>query len=107
MFDLTGGSTQGMINTKRRTARSIEDEDEDDDENDCASRRSTRKKICKVAVRFLNTEVENMDITQTTPSTSVTSKRLLEFGFGFAPALIIDAAVKYYVFDTLDHGPKT
>jgi SAM-dependent methyltransferase len=48
-----------------------------------------------------------MDITQTTPSTSVTSKRLLEFGFGFAPALIIDAAVKYYIFDALDHGPKT
>lgn len=48
-----------------------------------------------------------MDITQTTPSTSVTSKRLLEFGFGYAPALIIDAAVKYYIFDALDHGPKT
>jgi 2-polyprenyl-3-methyl-5-hydroxy-6-metoxy-1,4-benzoquinol methylase len=48
-----------------------------------------------------------MDITQPTPSTSVTSKRLLEFGFGFAPALIIDAAVKYYIFDALDHGPKT
>jgi hypothetical protein len=63
--------------------------------------------FCKVAVRFLNTEVENMDITQTTPSTSVTSKRLLEFGFGFAPALIIDAAVKYYIFDAVDHGPKT
>ena len=40
-----------------------------------------------------------MDITQTTPSTCVTSKRLLEFGFGFAPALIIDAAVKFYIFD--------
>jgi ubiquinone/menaquinone biosynthesis C-methylase UbiE len=48
-----------------------------------------------------------MDITQTTPSTCVTSKRLLEFGFGFAPALIIDAAVKFYIFDALDHGPKT
>jgi SAM-dependent methyltransferase len=45
--------------------------------------------------------------TQTALSTSVTSKRLLEFGFGFAPALIIDAAVKYYIFDALDHGPKT
>jgi hypothetical protein len=48
-----------------------------------------------------------MDITQTSPSTSVTSKRLLEFGFGFAPALIIDTAVKYYIFDALDHVPKT
>jgi ubiquinone/menaquinone biosynthesis C-methylase UbiE len=48
-----------------------------------------------------------MEITQTTPSTSVTSKRLLEFGFGFAPGLIIDAAVKFYIFDALDHGPKT
>ena len=48
-----------------------------------------------------------MDMTQTSPSTSVTSKRLLEFGFGFAPALIIDTAVKYYIFDALDHGPKT
>jgi hypothetical protein len=48
-----------------------------------------------------------MDMTQTSPSTSVTSKRLLEFGFGFAPALIIDTAIKYYIFDALDHGPKT
>lgn len=48
-----------------------------------------------------------MDIIQTTPSTSVSSQRLLEFGFGFAPALIIDAAVKFYIFDALDHGPKT
>jgi hypothetical protein len=84
-----------------KTARSIE---EDDDEYAGAH---FQKFFCKVANRFLNREVENMDITQTTPSTSVTSKRLLEFGFGFAPALIIDAAVKYYIFDALDHGPKT
>ena len=48
-----------------------------------------------------------MEITQTTPSTSVTSERLLEFGFGFAPGLIIDAAVKFYIFDALEHGPKS
>jgi SAM-dependent methyltransferase len=37
----------------------------------------------------------------------VTPERLMQFGFAYAPPLIIGAAVNNKVFDTLEHGPKT
>jgi SAM-dependent methyltransferase len=37
----------------------------------------------------------------------VTPERLMQLGFGYAPPLIIGAAVNNKVFDTLDSGPKT
>jgi ubiquinone/menaquinone biosynthesis C-methylase UbiE len=36
-----------------------------------------------------------------------TPENLMKFAWGFAPALIIGAAVRHGVFDTLDAGPKT
>jgi len=33
--------------------------------------------------------------------------RIHQFGFGFAPPLILEAAVRHGVFDSLDDGPKT
>ena len=37
----------------------------------------------------------------------LTPERLMQFTFGFAPPLIIEAAIRHRVFDTLDHGAKT
>lgn len=34
-------------------------------------------------------------------------ERILQFGFGFAPPLIIEAAIRHRLFDALDAGPKT
>ena len=43
--------------------------------------------------------------TQSKPS--VTPERLMQMAWGYAPPLIIEAAVKNRVFDVLDAGPKT
>ena len=37
----------------------------------------------------------------------VTPERLMQFGFAYAPPLIIGAAVSNKVFDTLTRGPKS
>jgi len=37
----------------------------------------------------------------------LTPERLQQFGFAYAPPLIISAAVNNRVFDTLQSGPKT
>lgn len=37
----------------------------------------------------------------------VTPERLMQFAFGYAPTLSIEAAIKHRVFDVLDKGPKT
>src|SRR5438067_7335195 len=37
----------------------------------------------------------------------LTPERLQQFGFAYAPPLIISAAVNNKVFDTLESGPKT
>src|SRR3954462_6250886 len=37
----------------------------------------------------------------------LTSERLQQFGFAYAPPLTISAAVNNKVFDTLQHAPKT
>ena len=37
----------------------------------------------------------------------VTRERIMEYAFGFAPSLILEAAVRCHVFDALDAGPKT
>jgi SAM-dependent methyltransferase len=37
----------------------------------------------------------------------VTPERLMQFAFGFAPPLIIEAALKHHVFDVLNNAPKT
>jgi len=36
-----------------------------------------------------------------------TPDRILQFGFGYAPPLIIEAAIRHRVFEALDAGPKT
>jgi hypothetical protein len=45
--------------------------------------------------------------TATPPQTNVTPERIMQFAWGYAPTLAIEAAVKHRVFDTLDSGPKT
>ena len=44
---------------------------------------------------------------KTRKKTPVTPDRLMQFGFAYAPPLIIGAAVNSKVFDTLESGPKS
>jgi ubiquinone/menaquinone biosynthesis C-methylase UbiE len=46
-----------------------------------------------------------MTLPSTTPH--VSSERLMQFTFGFAPPLMIETAIRYGVFDLLDKGAKT
>ena len=39
-------------------------------------------------------------------ATQITSERIMQFTFGFAPPLIIEAAIRHRVFDVLDQGAK-
>src|SRR5262245_19276217 len=34
-------------------------------------------------------------------------ERILQFAFGYAPPLVIEAGIRHRVFDVLDAGPKT
>jgi hypothetical protein len=44
----------------------------------------------------------------TIPATAaVTPERILQFAWGYVPPLILEAAIRHHVFDTLDAGPKT
>lgn len=40
-------------------------------------------------------------------SQELSPQRILQFGFGYAPPLILEAAIQHRVFDALDSGPKT
>jgi ubiquinone/menaquinone biosynthesis C-methylase UbiE len=40
-------------------------------------------------------------------TTPVTPERIYQFAFGYAPPLILEAAIRHHVFDTLDFGPKS
>jgi Dimerisation domain len=44
---------------------------------------------------------------KTQKKTPVSPERLMQFGFAYAPPLIIGAGVNCKVFDTLEDGPKT
>jgi ubiquinone/menaquinone biosynthesis C-methylase UbiE len=46
-------------------------------------------------------------IVTTTPQAPVTPERISQFAWGYVPTLVLEAAVKHGVFDTLDSGPKT
>ncbi len=37
----------------------------------------------------------------------LTPQRIMQFAFGYAPPLVIEAAIRHNVFDQLDAGPKT
>src|SRR5262249_44144360 len=39
-------------------------------------------------------------------ATQITPERIMQFTFGFAPPLIIEAAIRHRVFDVLDEGAK-
>jgi len=41
------------------------------------------------------------------PSSEPSPKRITEMAWGFAPPLILEAAVRHKVFDLLDTSPKT
>ena len=44
----------------------------------------------------------------TTPVTApVTPQRIYQFAFGYAPPLVLEAAIRHRVFDVLDGGPKS
>jgi len=44
----------------------------------------------------------------TVPTTApVTPERILQFAWGYVPPLVLEAAIRHRVFDTLDAGPKT
>jgi len=40
-------------------------------------------------------------------TSTVTPERIYQFAFGYAPPLILEAAIRHHVFDTLDFGPKS
>lgn len=40
-------------------------------------------------------------------SKPVTPERVMQFAWGYAPSLIIEAALRHKIFDVLDSGPKT
>jgi hypothetical protein len=46
----------------------------------------------------------SMQMSTTAP---VTPERLMQFAWGYAPTLAIEAAIRHRVFDVLDGGPKT
>jgi precorrin-6B methylase 2 len=37
----------------------------------------------------------------------VTPERIYQFAFGYAPPLVLEAAIRHHVFDVLDSGPKS
>ena len=44
----------------------------------------------------------------TIPATApVTPERIMQFAWGYVPPLVLEAAIRHRVFDTLDAGPKT
>jgi len=40
-------------------------------------------------------------------SVPVTPERIYQFAFGYAPPLVLEAAIRHHVFDVLDSGPKS
>src|SRR5271167_3659716 len=42
----------------------------------------------------------------TTNPTQVTPERIMQLSWGYAPPLILEAAIRHRVFDLLDDGPK-
>ena len=42
-----------------------------------------------------------------TENKPVTPDRIMQFAWGYAPTLAIEAAVRHRVFDILDKGPRT
>jgi 3-hydroxy-5-methyl-1-naphthoate 3-O-methyltransferase len=42
-----------------------------------------------------------------TSTAPVTPERIMQFAWGYVPPLVLEAAIKNRVFDTLDSGPKT
>jgi len=43
----------------------------------------------------------------TSPSAPVTPQRIYQLAFGYAPPLVLEAAIRHQVFDVLDSGPKS
>ncbi|MGD0729723.1 MAG: class I SAM-dependent methyltransferase [Terracidiphilus sp.] len=43
----------------------------------------------------------------TSVSAPVTPERINQLAFAYAPALVLEAAIRHHVFDTLDSGPKS
>ena len=41
------------------------------------------------------------------PTENVTPERIMQFAWGYIPPLVLEAAIRCRVFDTLDAGPKT
>jgi len=60
--------------------------------------RATRKKKAKAS---------RSKVKRSSASSRVTPKRLMEIAWGYAPVMIIEAATRHKLFDTMDAGPKT
>src|ERR1700722_6027464 len=43
----------------------------------------------------------------TSVSAPVTPERIFQFAWGYAPPLVLEAAIRHHVFDVLDRGPKS
>src|SRR5580692_12552491 len=46
-------------------------------------------------------------IMKTVVSAPVTPERIFQIAWGYAPPLVLEAAIRHHVFDVLDSGPKS
>jgi ubiquinone/menaquinone biosynthesis C-methylase UbiE len=51
--------------------------------------------------------LSNLTISTMTKKNSLTPDRIMQFAWGYAPTLVIEAAVQHGIFDLLDKGPLT
>jgi ubiquinone/menaquinone biosynthesis C-methylase UbiE len=59
-------------------------------------------------LRFPQSKFPLIEVEMTVQATApVTPERIFQFAFGYAPPLILEAAIKHHVFDVLDSGPKS
>src|SRR6185437_10699308 len=76
----------------------------------CCSGRACYASCTAFPSRFLRSEV-SMATTVSSAATaepiSVTPDRIYQMAWGYAPPLILEAAIRQRVFDVLDSGPKT
>jgi ubiquinone/menaquinone biosynthesis C-methylase UbiE len=60
-----------------------------------------------ISLRFPQSRSPRSEVEMTTAVTvPVTPERIYQFAFGYAPPLILEAAIRHHVFDVLDKGPK-
>jgi hypothetical protein len=61
-----------------------------------------------IPARSPHDEIPFPEVNMSTPASApVTPERIFQFAWGYAPPLVIEAAIRHHVFDALDSGPKS